>query len=121
MSSDEDEEDLEYFRARMFAMLTVPKDCGHTNKPIWRGDLDEDYYIARWGELRTESFIKVFPDAELMEEEEEGAQGAYFFRDAVGNRQFVIESDDSTVSSHGSHILSPAQYARLNNAGAEFY
>jgi hypothetical protein len=121
--NDCDEEDLEYFRAKIFAALTIPKDCGMTNKPIWRGDLDEDFYIARWGALDVLKVTKVFPDAIPTTLDEQDDRRVFFFKDGCGNRQFIIEdqAEDDEMVSHGSHILSPEQYCRLNNAGAEFY
>ena len=120
---DLDDEDVEYFRARMFEALTVPKEyTNYTNKPIWRGDLDEDFYIVRWCDLSADMVTEVFPDALETRLDDVDDRLAFYFKDICGNKQFIIESKEGkSMASHGSHTLSPAQYSRLNNAGATFY
>ena len=120
--SDSDDEDIAYFREQLFRAIKVPKEFeGFVPPPKVNGvDLNEDFYIGSWGDLDAKAISKVFPDAAPFDMGSE-SKVAFSFLDAVGNRQFIIESENTVVASHGAHILSPEQYRRLIQAGAEIY
>jgi hypothetical protein len=121
--SESDEDDIAYFRKQLFRAIEVPKefvgfDPPRKGNPVV--DMNEDFYIGSWGDLDTKAISKVFPDAAPFDMGSE-SKVAFSFLDAVGNRQFIIEGENTVVASHGAHILSPEQYQRLIQAGAEIY
>jgi hypothetical protein len=121
--SDSDEDDIAYFRKLLFNAIKIPKEFVGFESSSDRNpelDMNEDFYIGRWGDLDTKALSKVFPDAVPFDMGGD-EKVAFSFLDAVGNRQFIIESENTVVASHGAHILSPEQYQRLIQAGAEIY